>query len=517
MKPYLFLLCTLFCFACSKDKDSGLPDLPDIPEEQATLSISSSHFLFSSDGGTDTLSIASNYTWTITAVDAWCQPSVSSGFGDLDVQVVTKANPDTDDRITRWVINAGRFRSDTVYISQRFKDGNLTFPDDEFQKYLLKNFDKNHDGHLSVSEAREITSIAIQGDNLNLDGLDYFPELRYLTCWPLNTTSQLGIKKLDVSKNKYLIQLFCNNNQLTELDLSQNLGLETLYCSDNKIVTLDLKDHEDLKSLYCSNNQLTTLDCENCSSLNVLQCQNNQLTSLDVTTCKTLTTLYCNDNQITELDLPENAMLENLTCSNNQLTSLDVNSCPNLKALFCGDNPIQNLEITNCPQLASLSLPKQLESLKISNNDALTSFYYGNIFGISAPELKYLKFENCSQLQSVFLSDDKLESVSITFCPLLERIRCSFNQITSLTIDNCNSFKELQCSKNQLTMLDVSGCTSLTALDCASNQLTTLDVSGCTSLETLTCYSNPNLKTIYKKKGQSIDISVYKDVEIIEL
>jgi hypothetical protein len=94
MKSYLFLLCILFCFACSKDKDSGLPDLPDIPEEQATLSISSSRFLFSSDGGTDTLSIVSNYTWTITAADAWCQPSVFSGFGDIDVQVLAKANPE---------------------------------------------------------------------------------------------------------------------------------------------------------------------------------------------------------------------------------------------------------------------------------------------------------------------------------------------------------------------------------------------------------------------------------------
>ena len=205
MKSYLFLLCILFCFACSKDKDSGLPDLPDIPEEQATLSISSSRFLFSSDGGTDTLSIVSNYTWTITAADAWCQPSVFSGFGDIDVQVLAKANPDTEDRITRWVINAGRFCSDTVYFSQSFKDGNLNFSDVELQKYLLKNYDKNHDGYLSVSEAREVMGIAIQGNYLNLDGLNYFPELRLLSCCPLNFDSQFGLQKLDVSHNKYLI------------------------------------------------------------------------------------------------------------------------------------------------------------------------------------------------------------------------------------------------------------------------------------------------------------------------
>lgn len=498
MKSYLFLLCILFCFACSKDKDSGLPDLPDIPEEQATLSISSSRFLFSSDGGTDTLSIVSNYTWTITVADAWCQPSVFSGFGDIDVQVLAKANPDTEDRITRWVINAGRFCSDTVYFSQSFKDGNLNFSDVELQKYLLKNYDKNHDGYLSVSEAREVMGIAIQGNYLNLDGLNYFPELRLLSCCPLNFDSQFGLQKLDVSHNKYLMSLDCRFNQLAELDLSRNLGLEYLWCSSNKITTLDLKNHKDLKSLYCD------------------------------------------DNQITKLGLPENAMLEDLVCDNNQLASLDVNSCPNLKFLLCGDNPIQNLEITNCPQLASLSFPKQLESLKISNNSGLQKLSNISHDGCTT-QLKFLEIENCTKLQSVSwgsIEEGQLYSLSIKDCPILEKLDCWDNQVTNLNISGCTSLAELDCARNQLTTLDVSGytslkelycygnqlttlnvsgCTSLKVLWCYDNQLTTLDVSSCTSLEKLTCYSNPNLKTIYKKKGQDINILAPLYVEIIEL
>lgn len=475
MKSYLFLLCILFCFACSKDKDSGLPDLPDIPEEQATLSISSSRFLFSSDGGTDTLSIVSNYTWTITAADAWCQPSVFSGFGDIDVQVLAKANPDTEDRITRWVINAGRFCSDTVYFSQSFKDGNLNFSDVELQKYLLKNYDKNHDGYLSVSEAREVMGIAIQGNYLNLDGLNYFPELRLLSCCPLNFDSQFGLQKLDVSHNKYLMSLDCRFNQLAELDLSRNLGLEYLWCSSNKITTLDLKNHKDLKSLYCD------------------------------------------DNQITKLDLPENAMLEDLVCDNNQLASLDVNSCPNLKFLLCGDNPIQNLEITNCPQLASLSFPKQLKSLKISNNSGLQKFSNISHDGCTT-QLKFLEIESCTKLQSVSCwGGGQLYSLSIKDCPILEELTCRNNQLTTLNVSGCTSLTKLDCDGNHLTTLDVSGCTSLTELDCDGNQLTTLDVSGCTSLTKLGCYQSPNLKTIYKKKGQDINISAPSYVEIIEL
>lgn len=160
------------------------------------------------------------------------------------------------------------------------------------------------------------------------------------------------------------MSLDCRFNQLAELDLSRNLGLEYLWCSSNKITTLDLKNHKDLKSLYCD------------------------------------------DNQITKLGLPENAMLEDLVCDNNQLASLDVNSCPNLKFLLCGDNPIQNLEITNCPQLASLSFPKQLESLKISNNSGLQKLSNISHDGCTT-QLKFLEIENCTKLQSVFLGFDR--------------------------------------------------------------------------------------------------------------
>ena len=114
-------------------------------------------------------------------------------------------------------------------------------------------------------------------------------------------------------------------------------------------------------------------------------------------------------------------------------------------------------------------------------------------------QLKFLEIENCTKLQSVSwgsIEEGQLYSLSIKDCPILEK---------------------LDCWDNQVTNLNISGCTSLAELDCARNQLTTLDVSSCTSLEKLTCYSNPNLKTIYKKKGQDINILAPLYVEIIEL
>ena len=574
MKELSLFLCVLVFMACSKAKDTD--SLPDIPEEEATLSVTPSRFTFSSDGGLDSLTIISNYRWTISHEDEWCRPSVREGQGNFEVQIIAEANSLINDRETRWIINAGKFHSDTIYISQNFKDANLNFPDDQFQKYLLKNFDKNHDGYLSVSEAHEVISIYIQADNLNLEGLDYFPELKFLSCYPNDNNSSFGMKKLDISQNKYLTTVFCYYNQLTELDISNNTGLEMLHCHGNKIQSLDASGLKDLKTLYCSDNQMNILVVANCGSLDMLYCNDNQLEELDITTCSFLKHLNCNNNKLTSLNLEKSVSLQTLSCQNNQLTSLNVNNCSKLTNLNCSDNPIQSLEIMNCPLLGSLLFPEQLSRLSIKNNEALD-----RIISLTPDyQIENIELENCSKLISFIWSGKRLAQLLVISCPMLKELRfasgklsslhvkdcagleelsCDNNQLMDLNISNCNSLKELLCNNNQLTNLDICGfsslvnlycdnnqlidldvsnctslkelwcsdnqlvelkledCISLEKLDCSNNQLMILDVTTCTSLWELNCrYGNSNLKTIYKKKGQYIKISAPAGVEIIE-
>ena len=55
-----------------------------------------------------------------------------------------------------------------------------------------------------------------------------------------------------------------------------------------------------------------------------LNCANNQLTSFDVSENTALTSLDCDHNQLTNLDVSKNIMLDFLDCSYNELTSIDV-------------------------------------------------------------------------------------------------------------------------------------------------------------------------------------------------
>ena len=133
---------------------------------------------------------------------------------------------------------------------------------------------------------------------------------------------------------KNLIQLKCDNNQLTQLP-ELNDSLEFLSCQHNKLTKLP-ELNSSLQILNCSYNYLTQLPELN-SSLEELSCQNNQLTCLPELN-SSLKNLYCYNNQLT--CLPElNSSLTLLTCDYNQLTCLpELNS--SLQYLSCYNNQL---------------------------------------------------------------------------------------------------------------------------------------------------------------------------------
>lgn len=504
MKNLLLLVWILFFIACSKDKKD---DQLEIPKEGITLSCSTTRFTFPSDGGRDSLSIFSNYTWSISSSASWCSPSVTKGQENLKIQISVEANPSQESREAIWIVSSGNLCQDTIYISQSSKDGKLYFPDKKFEKYLLKNFDRNHDGILSESEAKEVRIIDIQDDYLNLDGLYHLPELQYLKCAPnSNVSNTEGIKELNISKNFHLLNLICSNNQLTELDITQNLALEKLDCHNNQLLKLDLSNHQDLREVNCSDNQLAELNVNACTSLNSLTCSDNKLTSLDISSCSSLRSLSCDNNQLATLTLGSNATLEYLTCSNNQLTFLELNDLPQLRSVNCANNPIPYLKIIDCPLLSRIEIPKQLSSLEIVNNDALISFNEEFI------DLTSVKFKNCSNLKSVYIDGfKKIDSLSLLSCDVLRKITIDTSPLIFLDIDECaeleifNCFRvdlksinlskhvkltEVICEGNPLVSLNVNGCSSLTTFKCDQNELTDIDVRGCTALDLLWCGSN---------------------------
>ena len=146
------------------------------------------------------------------------------------------------------------------------------FPDEAFRNYLLNEnryltsikIDKDSNGKLSEEERNAVDTIKVidgyNGQKLtSLQGIEFFPNLRYLYCGENNLNS------LDVSQNTALLDLNCSQNNLTSLDVRSNAALRYLWCWKNQLTSLDVSKNPVLEGLACKNNQLTSLNVEKTS------------------------------------------------------------------------------------------------------------------------------------------------------------------------------------------------------------------------------------------------------------
>ena len=404
------------------------------------------------------------------------------------------------------------------------------FPDEYFNAYL-KTQVYGLNGFITDDEIKKLTWLYVgyTGNVSNLKGIEYFTELKELSC------NDNQLTNLDVSKNTALMTLNCSNNQLTNIDVSKNVALTGLYCSKNQLASLDVSKNTSLMflnfsdnqftsfdvpknlaltNIYCSNNQLTCIDVSGCTSLMSLTCSNNQLTSLDVSKNTALTSLYCANNQLARLDVSKNTTLESLYCRYNQLTSLDLSKNTAMIYLECSYNQLTTLDLSKNTTMRQLDCSNnQLMSLEVSRcsylyckNNLLTNLDMSknvNLYELycNDNQLTGLDLSKNTELSDLNCSNNQLTSLDVSGCTCLSRFLCFNNQLTSLDISNNTGLTGLNCSYNKLASLDVSHNTAFTSLHCENNLLTNLDVSKNTALVFLGCYDN-------KIKGEAMDALV---------
>ena len=227
----------------------------------------------------------------------------------------------------------------TVFAAPKFTDA-------IFKKYVLDNFDTDHDGFLSRNEAKVVTNINVASKSIkSLSGIECFDALTTLNC---------------------------TNNQLTELDVSHNPVLSTLYCYNNALDTLALSGS--VAMLICFNNQLKSLDVQKTKNLSYLECTNNLIDSLNLSNLAALQTLICENNKMKKITLAGNTALTQIQCQVNELTALDIAGAKNLKSLQCNDNKIKVLDISQNLSLTYLNaLNNPLETLYIATTQTVAS------------------------------------------------------------------------------------------------------------------------------------------------
>jgi hypothetical protein len=138
---------------------------------------------------------------------------------------------------------------------------------------------------------------------------------------------------------EFLNGLNSEQMQLDSIDVSFNPGLQLLNCSINQIKEINLHNNPHLSYLDIGmNHQLTNLDVSVNRSLFSLICQDCNLGSLNLSNNTSLNELNCEANHLTSLDFSTNTNIYSINCAQNQLTSLSLQGLTNLNRLYCYGN-----------------------------------------------------------------------------------------------------------------------------------------------------------------------------------
>ena len=252
----------------------------------------------------------------------------------------------------------------------------LAFPDGNFRN-VVRSYDSNADGTLSVAEIQVVTEITCDTQEIaDLRGIEFFSALTSLNC------QENQLASLDVSNNTALTVLRCYDNQLTSLDVSHNPALTTLSCYDNALTALDVSQNPALETLACSNNQITDIDVSHNHNLKELSCNNNSLLeSVNVSNNFSLISFYCNScPSLTNLNVQSCTSLELLSANGSGLTGLDVSNNRNLKILFCWRNNLTSLNLNqnNALVRVNLSANQNMNQLTLGQSPNLEMLWVQN-------------------------------------------------------------------------------------------------------------------------------------------
>ena len=216
--------------------------------------------------------------------------------------------------------------------------------DQEYIILSLNSADLNSDGEISEKEASSIKSLYITEGIIEIiesmpdDGgdVDLLGILRYCTSLETLIISSIDgslSQSLDLSNNRQLKRLYCENPELEHLDISQNENLEFLYlCGNGGLSELDLSRNRKLRELYVVYADISELNLSNNRDLRGLYIDSADLSELDLSNNPELRKLHCIYTDLSELDLRNNRELRELNVEETYISELDLSNNRELRA-----------------------------------------------------------------------------------------------------------------------------------------------------------------------------------------
>ncbi len=336
---------------------------------------------------------------------------------------------------------------------------------------LSRSFQKEADGTVLLDNVYNerlvemVTSLYLddKDDPTICDEIGVFANLRILSC------AGNGIQYLDLSKNIYLEELWCDGREIVR---KNDFGDDEHVGYNGSLMTLNLTNCKALLKLRIKGNMLTSLDLSDCVNLREMSCEENSLKSLDISKNIALESLLCNDNPIGTLDVSHNTEFSFLECTNCNLTTLDVSHNLKLTALNIPRNHIESIDVSMLTLLTNLDIANNpITYIDLSHNIMLEEFID------SSSHLKNIDLSQLPNLRVLDLNVNELSTIDISHNPNLEYLNCQYGPLKELDISHNPMLAYLECHGCQLTSLDLSNNHEIIWLQCHENHMTELDVS----------------------------------------
>ena len=288
-----------------------------------------------------------------------------------------------------------------VVVSIRDKKSAIIFKDANLKKLILAKYpaiDLDKDGEISALEAEKLTKLDLSLEDKStapatsvvrrIDGLQYFKNLTTLNLRRQSVTNvdivsqltkldtlNLGENDFETIDLKPLTQLkdlrLYKNGRLRKLDLSANTALEQLFLQGTSLEELDLTGLNNLVNVAANNCVLTHLVCSNLPKLERLEVFRNKLSELTLSNLPALREVHANNNGINELKLNNLPALQRLNLYSNFISSFSA-ELPNLMFLFIFDNLLTSVDLSKTPLLLECMIgDNKLKELNFSSNNHL--------------------------------------------------------------------------------------------------------------------------------------------------
>ncbi len=456
LRVIISLLIVAAAISCQKE--------PELPPQ---LEVNSTSLAFLATGETKTLEIESNIDWTISIGQGadWLTVDPTRGTGSMAVKVTATANSAQEARTTTLTLSGAGVAQKTITINQavgvaepnkiiEFKDPKFKAAvlrvseaeetDENYDGHIPKVIDSDGDGEISQQEAAAVQLLSISyAEITDLSGIEYFTGLMNLYCNDNDITS------IDLSKATMLELLNCNFNDITALDLSANTKLVKLAAEANKIASeLDLSNNTMLDYLNVAVNQIPSIILPESSALEYIQVNNNKLTSLDVKGSDKLELLWCHSNDLTELVVTGSPMLLEIAFDGNDISEIDLSSNRELRTVLGARNQLTEIELSNAKKLASVDLQRNaIEIVSLPNTETLVNI------DMSQNMISTIALNPYTQLDVLDLSENFLEEIDINKNLALTYLGLSRNRLLWLDISEHAKLAELYCGRQS----DMSG------------------------------------------------------------